>query len=267
MAGLGAIIVGGTGGIGGAAALRFVMQGARVVIVGNEPEETGREVAAVLSEAGPVRFLRCDVTDEGAVVELFREALFALGGRIDVLFHVAGGSGRRRGDGPLHQCSADGWDWTLGLNARGAFLANREAVRHMLANERDPSGLRGSVVNLGSALADAPAPRHFDTVAYAASKGAVATMTRSCAARYAADGIRFNLIEPGLIDTPMARRACDDPAIQSYLATKQPIGGGPGMPEDVAEAAVFLASHASRFITGATLKVDGGWSISEGQIG
>ena len=103
-------------------------------------------------------------------------------------------------------------------------------------------------------------------IAYAASKGAIRAMTLAAAARYARDRIRFNLIAPGLIDTPMAARAVGDPAIRAYLATKQPMAGGPGTAEDCAEAALYLCEPASRFVTGVVLNVDGGWCVSEGQI-
>ncbi len=136
----------------------------------------------------------------------------------------------------------------------------------MLAQEPDEYGLRGTVLNMGSVLGWSPAPDFFGTIAYAASKGAIEAMTPAAAARYARDGIRFNLIAPGLIETPMAARAFSDPAIRSYLATKQPITGGPGTPEDCAEAALFLCEPASRFVTGVVLNVDGGWCVSEGQV-
>jgi NAD(P)-dependent dehydrogenase (short-subunit alcohol dehydrogenase family) len=89
-------------------------------------------------------------------------------------------------------------------------------------------------------------------------------MTLSAAARYAPDHIRFNLLAPGLIDTPMAARAVNDPRIRNYLATKQPMAGGPLSADDVAEAALYLCEPGSRFVTGTELVVDGGWSISEG---
>jgi len=119
-------------------------------------------------------------------------------------------------------------------------------------------------VNVGSVLSASPSPTLFGTVAYSASKGAVRSLTLASAARYASEHIRFNLVEPGLIDTPMAARAVSDPSIREYLANKQPIRGGPGSSVDVAEAIVYLSEPASRFVTGATLTVDGGWSVSEG---
>lgn len=155
----------------------------------------------------------------------------------------------------------------LDVNARGTFLTNQAVLRQMLTQELDAAGLRGSIVNIGSVLCTHPSPTHFNTIAYAASKGAVRAMTLTAASRYAQDRIRFNLLCPGLIDTPMAVRAIKDPRIQTYLQTKQPMTNGPGTAEDVAEAALYLSEPASRFVTGIVLNVDGGWSISEGSDG
>ncbi len=259
------LIVGGTGGIGLASARRFLGEGARVVVSG-QTEDEAESAESSLAPLRPVRALVADVRDPAAVETLVDEAVEGLGGRLDILFHVAGISGRRFGDGPLHDCTVEGWDAVLAVNARGAFLTNRAAVRRMRDQTIDENGLRGTVLNLGSVLASSPAPDHFGTIAYAASKGALRSLTLAAAARYAAEHIRFNLIEPGLIDTPMAARAAGDRAIRSYLATKQPMTGGPGSADDVAEAALFLCEPASRFITGAILNVDGGWRVREGQL-
>ncbi len=155
----------------------------------------------------------------------------------------------------------------LEVNARGVFLSNREAVRIMLGQPRDRNGLRGSVVNVGSVVDRSPSPWHFGTYAYAASKGAVRAMTRAAASRYATESIRFNLLEPGLIDTPMAQRAVQDTGLRPYIVSKQPLASGPLAASDVAEAALALVEPVSRFVTGAVLTVDGGWSVSEGQRG
>ena len=191
---------------------------------------------------------------------MFAFALDALGGRLDVLLHVAGISGRKFGDGPLHECSNEGWERVMRTNAQGVFLTNRAAVRVMLDQPLDAAGLRGTVVNVGSVVDRSPSPVHFGTLAYAASKGAVRALTLAAAARYAPDRIRFNLLAPGLIDTPMAARAVNDHRLRPYLASKQPMAGGPGSADDVAEAALYLCEPASRFVTGAELVVDGGWS-------
>ncbi len=261
------LIVGGTSGIGLAAARRFLGEGARLVVCGRTSESC-EEILPTLKPLAlkEVWGVPADVSDPVAVDRLFKRALILLDGRIDVVFHVAGISGRRLGDGPLHECSVEGWDAVLDANARSTFLTNRAAVRQMLTQEPDAHGLRGTVLNMGSVLGWSPAPDFFGTYAYAASKGAVEAMTTAAAARYARDRIRFNLIAPGLIETPMAARACGDPAILAYLATKQPMAGGPGSAEDCAEAALYLCEPASRFVTGVVLNVDGGWCVSEGRL-
>jgi len=262
------LIVGGTGGIGLAAVRRFLREGAVVVFCGKTSAESDAAIDALLAADVPPNFhgFAADATDPEGVEPMFRRALDRLDGRLDVLFHVAGISGRRLGDGPLHECTPEGWDAVLAANARSTFLTNHAAVRQMLSQPLDPHGLRGTIVNTGSVLSRSPSPDYFGTIAYAASKGAVEAMTIAAASRYARDRIRFHMIAPALIETPMAARACHDPAIRSYLAAKQPMAGGPGAAEDVAEAALFLCEPASRFTTGVVLNVDGGWSVSEGRL-
>jgi len=256
------VIVGGTGGIGLASARRVVEEGASVVISGVDFDETQR-AADSLGITG----IAADVRKVDEIDHLFQLAVQHFHGRLDILIHVAGISGRRFGDGPLHECSEEGWDAVMDVNARGVFLTNRAAVRIMREQQLDDAGLRGTIVNVGSVLAESPSPRHFGTVAYAASKGAIRSLTLAAASAFAAERIRFNLLCPSLIDTPMAARAVRNPEIAAYLHTKQPIRGGPGCDLDVAEAALFLAEPASRFITGVVLNVDGGWSVSEGRDG
>jgi NAD(P)-dependent dehydrogenase (short-subunit alcohol dehydrogenase family) len=252
------LIIGGTTGLGLAAAARFVAEGARLVIAGRSAE---RGKAAVGAVADSVRFIGCDATDTEQVASLFAQTVDYLGG-LDVLYHVAGISGRQYGDGPLHECTDAGWQATLDANLKSTFLTNRAAVQHFLGQRRP-----GVILNMASVLAFSPSPRYFDTIAYTATKGGIIAMSRLAAARYAADGIRVNVIAPGLIDTPMSARACGNPAIQAFLRAKQPLAGGPGRPEDCSDAAVFLCSDAARLITGVVLPVDGGWCVSEGQYG
>lgn len=258
------LIVGGTSGIGLATARRFLEEGARVVIAGRS-DATGEAALEALNASDRAWFESCDARNSQSVDQLFESALRHLEGRLDVLFHVAGISGRRHGDGPLHECSNTGWDTVMEANARSLFLTNRAAVQRMRAQPLDVHGIRGAILNMGSVLAGSPAPRYFGTIAYAASKGAIRAFTRAAAAQYARERIRFNLIEPALIDTPMATRAAQDPEILAYLATKQPMTNGPGLAEDCAQAALTLCEPSARFITGAELTVDGGWCVSEGQ--
>jgi len=253
LAGKRCLIVGGTSGIGLATAEAFLREGARLAVSGLAPPPAG--VEARLHGKGLVGLWSCQAADPGQIEELFAKAIAALGG-LDALVHVAGGSGRKRGDGPLHRCSDEGWDYTLRINLTSVFLSNRAAVRHM----RGHGG--GAIVNLASVLAFAPAPPWFDTVAYAAAKGGVISLSRLAAARYAHEAIRVNVIAPGLTDTPMAQRALDDPALAAFVRHRQPLAQGPCPAEAVAEAAVYLCSDAAACITGTVLTVDAGWSVA-----
>jgi meso-butanediol dehydrogenase/(S,S)-butanediol dehydrogenase/diacetyl reductase len=180
-------------------------------------------------------------------------AVFGSLQRLDALFCAHGGSGRRFGDGPVDECTDEGWERTLDLNLTSVFRYCRLAVPLL----RAAGG--GAIVTLSSGLALAP-DRDFTTHAYAAAKGALISLTRSMAATYAPDRIRCNVIAPGLVATPMSRRAQEDPAIRRRLPELQPLTGDFGRPEDVADAAVYLAG--AEFVTGALLTVDGGWSVA-----
>jgi NAD(P)-dependent dehydrogenase (short-subunit alcohol dehydrogenase family) len=259
------LIVGGTGGIGLASARRFLEEGARLVVSGRA-DGSADFAREQLAGIGQVTTLVADLADREAIAGLVPRAVEILGGRLDILFHVAGMSGRKFGDGPLDACTDEGWDATLDANVRSVFLTNRAAVRQMRGQDLDDAGLRGTVVNTGSILGQSPSPRLFNTFAYTAAKGALRSMTLNAAATYAPERIRFNLVVPSLIDTPMAARSTTNPTYLHYLRTKQPLAAGPGRPEDIAEAALYLCEPASRFVTGAILAVDGGWHLSEGQL-
>lgn len=250
------VIVGGTSGLGRSAARACVREGARVVVVGRNPDKA----AAVARELGDsVRVLAADATEPETAeraVQLARETW----GRFDALYHVAGGSGRRHGDGPLHELTDAGWDYTLNLNLTSLFHSNRAAVRAFREQGRG-----GSIVNCGSVLGFSPSPRFFSTHAYAASKAAILGLTRSAAAYYAPQNIRCNVVAPALVATPMSERAQGDEAILTFIRAKQPLDGGRiGQPEDLDAAVVWLLSEESRFVTGQVIAVDGGWSVTEG---
>ena len=127
LAGKTCLIVGGTHGIGLAAARRFLQEGASVVVTGRSKESYGKALDE-LQAIGPAWALGVEATDPVAIESAFRDALPLLGNRLDILFHVAGVSGRRFGDGPLHECSVEGWNTVLDSNARGTFLTNKSAV-------------------------------------------------------------------------------------------------------------------------------------------
>jgi NAD(P)-dependent dehydrogenase (short-subunit alcohol dehydrogenase family) len=252
------VIIGGTSGMGRAAALAFVAAGARVVVTGLDADSCA-EAADALGEKGLA--IQSDATREGtaeAAIESCRKKWGALHG----LYHLAGGSGRKFGDGPLHEMSFAGWNATLELNLSSMMLSNRAAVRTFLEQ-----GSGGAILNMGSVLGESPSPTYFTTHAYAAAKSAVIGFSKSIAAHYAKDNIRVNVIAPALMATPMARRAAQNEEILNFIRSKQPLDKGRiGRAEDTVGAATLLLSDQAGFITGQVLRVDGGWSISEGQI-
>ena len=128
-------------------------------------------------------------------------------------------------------------------------------------------GNGGSVLNVSSVLGYSPSSKFFATHAYAAAKAAAIGFTKACAAYYALQHIRINVLAPALVETPMSKRAAGDETIQKFIATKQPLDGGRiGQPDDLDAAVVYFLSDASKFVTGQILAIDGGWSVSEGQI-
>lgn len=252
------VVVGGTSGLGLSAAKAFVAEGARVVVVGKD-EETAEGARKALGAGGVV--LTADATDPKTAVAAVNLALGNFGG-FHGLYHVAGGSGRRKGDGPLHEISDEGWNHTLNLNLTSLFYSNRAALRQFLTQQ---SG--GTLLNMSSVLGFAPSPKYFATHAYAAAKAAVAGLTKATAAFYAPMNIRCNALAPALVATPMSERVQGDPEILRFVASKQPLDGGRiGQPADLDAAAIYFMSDESRFVTGQVLCVDGGWSVSEGQI-
>ncbi len=251
------VVVGGTTGLGFSAAKAFVREGARVVLTGRDAENAAKAAAELGASA---RAMASDATVEGSSEEAIDACLKTFGG-FDGLYHVAGGSGRRHGDGPLHELSLEGWNKTFEMNLTSMMLSNRAAVRAFREH-----GQGGSILNMGSVLGMSPSPGHFTTHAYAAAKSAAIGFTRSLAAYYASDDIRVNLLAPALVETPMSARAAGDEAIMAFIKTKQPLEGGRiGRPSDLDGAAVYFLSDSSRFTTGQVLYIDGGWDLSEGQ--
>lgn len=249
------VVIGGSAGIGLAASFALQTEGASLVVVG--PDEASCE-AARGQLANGAELLVADARDPRTGTRAVQRAVECFG-RCDGLYHVAGGSGRSRGDGALHELSDEGIEYTLRQNLMSVLFSNRAVVRHFLGR-RQP----GVVLNLASVLADRPSPVHFGTVTYAAAKAGILGLTRSAAAMYAEHNIRFNALAPGLVDTPAAARALNDPHIARYVREKQPLDGGrPARTEDLNEAAIYLLSDASRFVTGQVLRVDGGWSVCE----
>lgn len=251
------VVIGGTTGLGLSAAKAFVVEGARVVVVGRNPEN----VEAAQRDLGAnARAIAGDAMEANTATRAIEIALREFGA-FSGLYHVAGGSGRRQGDGPLHEITDAGWTYTLNENLTSLFYSNRAATQQFLKQSGS-----GTVLNMGSVLGVSPSPKFFSTHAYATTKAAVIGLTTAAASHYATQNIRFNVLAPALVATPMSQRAQGDDAILSFIKTKQPLDGGRiGVPADLDSAAVFFMSDESRFVTGQVLAVDGGWSVSEGQ--
>jgi NAD(P)-dependent dehydrogenase (short-subunit alcohol dehydrogenase family) len=249
-----AIITGAGSGIGRATAVLFAAEGARAALFERDAETGAQAEAAIRESGGEAAFFPVDMCIGGQVAEAV-EAVVARWGRLDILVNVAGGSGRKWGDGPVDECSLEGWQRTLELNLTSVFLGCKYAIPHLLA----AGG--GAIVNISSVLALVGGDHDFATHAYAASKGGIISLTRAMAAHYAPRRVRANVICPGLIATAMSARAQSSAEIRQRLPALQPLSGDFGRPEDVAQAALYLASDASSFVTGAVLTVDGGWTV------
>jgi len=243
--------------LGLSAAKAFISNGAKVVVVGRNAENVAeaKKILGNNAEAG------CgDATNADTAINAIITCIEKLGS-FDGLYHVAGGSGRKMGDGPLDELTLDGWNQTMELNLTSLMLSNQAAVKKFLELKKG-----GTILNMGSVLGYSPSPKYFSTHAYAAAKAAIIGFSKSIAAYYVKDNIRVNVIAAGLVETPMAQRAANDDEIISFIKTKQPLDGGRiGQPGDLDGLAVYFMSDQSKFTTGQVVAVDGGWTISEGK--
>jgi meso-butanediol dehydrogenase/(S,S)-butanediol dehydrogenase/diacetyl reductase len=236
-----ALVTGAAGGIGGAVCAALLADGLRVLGVDRVPVAAADGLVAHVAE----------LTEEAEAAAAVAAAEAAFG-RLDVVFNGAGISGRRLGDGPVESIPREGWDGVLAANLTSTFLICKHAVPAL----RRAGG--GAIVNLASVLGLVGGDADFTTHAYAASKGAIVSLTRSMAVTYAPERIACNVVCPGLIATPMSARAQGDERIADRLAELQPLTGTFGRPHDVAAAVAYLAG--APFVTGTVLTVDGGWT-------
>jgi len=251
------VIIGGTTGIGLSAAKAFLEEGAKVVVAGRNEENVTKAKIALGNNA---QALSADARRPETAANAIDLCMEKFGG-FDGLYHVAGGSGRKMGDGPLHELSLDGWNKTMELNLTSLMLSNQAAVRKFLELKK-----QGTILNMGSVLGFSPSPLYFSTHAYTAAKSAIIGFSKAIAAYYAKHNIRVNVIAPALVETPMAERAANDENILSFIKTKQPLDSGRiGEADDTDGLAIYFMSDQSKFTTGQVVAVDGGWSISEGQ--
>ena len=240
------VIVTGSSGIAAALIRALDARGDAIYIVGGINSES----EALQNECKNIKgYSSVDLRDEDQTVAAFQSANQALGKVTDVV-GIVGGSGRKFGDGRIDEISLDGWNQTLALNLSTAFLTLREGVKLL-------KKAGGSVTLTGSVLATSPVKEHFTTHAYATSKAALEGLVRVSATSFLNEKIRINAVAPGLVDTPMAKRAGEDPVIQKFTAAKQPLAGGQLPATALTSAYLYLIDN--QYVTGEVLTVDGVW--------
>jgi NAD(P)-dependent dehydrogenase (short-subunit alcohol dehydrogenase family) len=242
------LITGSGSGIGKASALRFAAEGATVVVNDLNAEQGQGTVDEIIAAGGKAAFYQADVTNPEQVKSMV-ERIVADHGRIDVLFNNAGVSGV----GMIHEIEPEAWDRVVNINIRGVFLPSKYVLPYMMERKS------GSIINMSSCIAEIGLAKR---ASYSATKGAVLALTKSMQVDYAPYNIRVNALLPGTILTPFVedylRKSYDDPeAAYASLKTRQ-LSGDLGRPEDVAQAALFLASDESKFMMGSPLYIDGG---------
>jgi glucose 1-dehydrogenase len=244
-----AVVTGAASGLGRAIALRFAEEGAFVVggDVRLDPREGGEPTATLLADRGAL--YEADASKAADVDALIRAALDH-GGRLDVMVCNAGISGRY--SKPLVETTEEDWDAIMAVNLRGVFLGCRAAVAQMVQQE-PVNEVRGRVINISSQHGMIGPPGHF---AYAASKGGVVNLTRQIAVDYGPRGVLCNAVAPGKILTGSPEQ--QNAETLAYSRARTPFHRL-GRPEDVAAAALFLASDDSGYVSGTNLLVDGGW--------
>lgn len=237
-----AIITGGGSGIGRGIAVAFAREGANIVIAGRD----SKKLDAVSKEIGPACLAHVADVSKREDIQKLVAATTERFGAVHILVNNAG----ILLPGGAEAVTEDDWDQTFNVNVRGLWLLSREVLPHL----RAAGG--GSIVNIGSVLSLVAARNR---VAYAASKGAVLAMTRAMALDHAPEKIRVNCICPGIVETEMVARFSMDEAARRQRIAMHPMGRF-GQPEDIAQAAVFLASDESAWLTGAAFPVDGGYT-------
>ena len=243
-----ALVTGGNGGIGLGMARGLGQAGATILVVGRNAEKSASALRELSSLGVRAEALPCDVTDEAAVQRLFA-GIGERHGRLDILVNNAGSTVRKL----PQDFTLDEWNSVMDVNLTGAFLCSRAAHPLMV------KAGAGKVINIGSILSIFGAPY---APAYCASKGGIVQLTKSLALAWARDQIQANAVLPGWIDTELTVGARNQVAgLNERVLARTPAGRW-GVPQDLAGIAVFLASRASDFVTGAAIPVDGGYAIA-----
>ena len=253
-----ALVTGANSGIGEACALALGAAGAAVAVnYVSRPEDAERVAQQIRQGDGEAIALQADVSREEQVTAMFAELLKTFG-TIDILVNNAG----LQRDSPFHKMTLEQWNTVMGVNLTGQFLCAREAVREFLRRGvvSRVSSAAGKIICMSSVHEVIPWGGHVN---YAASKGGVMQLMKSMAQELAPKKIRVNSIAPGAIKTPINRSAWDTPGAEAELLRLIP-EGRVGLPKDIANVAVWLASDASDYVTGTTLFVDGGMTLYPG---
>jgi len=248
------IVVGGTSGIGKSAVKAFINEGARLTVIGRDSKKL-LDIQTDLGNYGIA--IEGDASNPKTINAAIKQSLDKFGD-LHGLYHVAGGSGREKGDGPIHEISDKAWDYTISINLDSIFYSNRAVIQQFMSQ-----GNGGTILNMSSVLGFSPSSKFFSTHAYASTKAAIVGLSKSLASYYSKYNIRINVISPGLIATPMSKRAQSNKNILSYIKQKQSLDGGRiGEALDLDGAATYFMSDKSSFTTGQVLSIDGGWSVN-----
>jgi NAD(P)-dependent dehydrogenase (short-subunit alcohol dehydrogenase family) len=243
-----AFVTGAGRGLGRAGALAFAQAGADLALVSRTRAQLDETAAAVERVGRKALVLTADIRSAAEVETAVRRAVEAFG-RIDVLFNNAGTNVRK----PVVETSDEDWHTIMETNVKGVFVVARAVARQMIAQKG------GCIINMSSMSSVSP---ERDKVVYASSKGAVAQFTKGLALELAPHGVRVNAIAPGYMLTPLVKGYLEADAARYQRILERIALGRVGQPEEIGGALVFLASDAARYVTGATIAIDGGWTAS-----
>jgi len=261
------VITGSSRGIGKAIAKEFAKNNYSILLNARDEKElleTVQEIKNEISDPSQVAYLTGDILEEKICISLIEEAINKFG-RINVLVNNAGISGPSQ---RTNNITSKDWDYVMGVNLRGTFLCTREALKYMTSNSSNSNNINHingnnknnfSIINISSVHESIPMPY---SAPYSASKGGMEMLTKNIALEVAEKGIRINGIAPGAINTPMNKDIMENPQKKKQEEEKIPMRRI-GEPEEIAKVAFFLASTDASYITGTTVYVDGGLTLSQ----